>query len=79
MNFEEFLLNESINDKGILKAIFVVGLPGAGKSYTISNLKGQISPKIVNTDVALEFLSKRPIFQQTQKLGKQYSVIVPKK
>ena len=59
MNFEEFLLNESINDKGILKAIFVVGLPGAGKSYTVSNLKGQISPKIVNTDVALEFLSKK--------------------
>ena len=59
MNFEEFLLNESINDKGILKAIFVVGLPGAGKSYTISNLKGQISPKIVNTDATLEFLSKK--------------------
>ncbi len=59
MNFEEFLLTESINDKGILKAIFIVGLPGAGKSYTVSNLKGQISPKVVNTDVALEFLSKK--------------------
>ena len=59
MNFEEFLLSESINDKGILKAIFVVGMPGAGKSYTVSNLKGQVSPKIVNTDVALEFLSKK--------------------
>ena len=59
MNFEEFLLQESINDKGILKAIFIVGLPGAGKSYTVSNLKGQVSPKIVNTDVALEFLSKK--------------------
>ena len=59
MKFEEFLLQESINDKGILKAIFVVGLPGAGKSYTVSNLKGQLSPKIVNTDVALEFLSKK--------------------
>ena len=59
MKFEEFLLQESINDKCILKAIFVVGLPGAGKSYTVSNLKGQVSPKIVNTDVALEFLSKK--------------------
>lgn len=59
MNFEEFLLSESINDKGILKAIFVVGMPGAGKSYTVSNLKGQVSPKVVNTDVALEFLSKK--------------------
>ena len=35
MSFEQFLLNESINDKGILKAIFIVGLPGAGKSYTV--------------------------------------------
>ena len=59
MKFEEFLLQESINDKGILKAVFIVGLPGAGKSYTVSNLKGQVSPKIVNTDVALEFLSKK--------------------
>ena len=59
MNFEQFLLNESINDKGILKAIFVVGMPGAGKSYTVSNLKGQVSPKVVNTDIALEFLSKK--------------------
>lgn len=59
MKFEEFLLQESINDKGILKAIFVVGMPGAGKSYTVSNLKGQVSPKVVNTDVALEFLSKK--------------------
>jgi 4-hydroxy-tetrahydrodipicolinate reductase len=59
MKFEEFLLQESINDKGILKAVFVVGMPGAGKSYTVSNLKGQVSPKIVNTDVALEFLSKK--------------------
>ena len=63
MNFEEFLLSESINDKGILKAIFVVGMPGAGKSYTVSNLKGQVSPKVVNTDVALEFLSKKTKIQ----------------
>lgn len=59
MNFSEFLLNESINDKGILKAIFVIGLPGAGKSYTLSSLKGTVSPKIVNTDIALEHLSQK--------------------
>lgn len=51
--------NESINDKGILKAIFVIGLPGAGKSYTISHLNGIVSPKIVNTDKAVEFLGKK--------------------
>lgn len=55
--FREFL-NESIVDKGILKAIFVVGIPGAGKSYTIKQLKGHISPLVVNTDKATEFISK---------------------
>lgn len=59
MNFEEFLLNESINDKGILKAIFVVGIPGAGKSYTLSKLQGKISPKVINTDIAVEYISKK--------------------
>lgn len=51
------ILNESINDKGLFKCLFVIGLPGSGKSYTISNIKGPISPKIVNTDIATEFLS----------------------
>lgn len=59
MNFEQFLLNESINDKGIFKATFICGIPGSGKSYTSSQLKGQINPKIVNTDIMLEFLSKK--------------------
>lgn len=58
ITFKEFM-SESINDKGILKALFVVGIPGAGKSYTVSQLKGTISPRIVNTDKATEFLSKK--------------------
>jgi predicted ABC-type ATPase len=58
ITFKQYM-SESINDKGILKALFVVGVPGAGKSYTISQLKGSISPKIVNTDRATEFLSKK--------------------
>lgn len=58
MNFKDFL-NESINDKGILKAIFIVGIPGAGKSYTTERLSGSISPKIVNTDKATEYISKK--------------------
>lgn len=56
--FKQFL-DESVNDKGIFKAVFVVGIPGAGKSYTISQLKGAISPKVVNTDRATEFLSQK--------------------
>ena len=50
-------LQESINDKGIFKAIFVLGIPGAGKSYTVRRLAGQVSPRIVNTDKAAEYLS----------------------
>lgn len=56
--FKQFM-TESINDRGILKAIFVIGLPGAGKSYTISKIKGPVSPVIVNTDKSIEFLSKK--------------------
>lgn len=58
MKFSEFL-NESINDKGRLKALFVVGLPGSGKTYTISKLNGTISPRIINTDKMVEFYSKK--------------------
>lgn len=59
ITFKEYIMTESINDKGILKALFVVGIPGAGKSYTVSKLSGTISPKIINTDRATEFLSKK--------------------
>lgn len=59
MNFNEFLIMESVNDKGVYKALFVIGSAGAGKSYTISNLHGVISPKIVNTDRFLEFYAKK--------------------
>lgn len=58
LTFRQFL-DEGINDAGIMKAIFIIGLPGAGKSYTIKQLKGTISPKIVNTDKAAEFLSSK--------------------
>lgn len=52
-------ISESVNDKGILKAIFVIGIPGAGKSYTVKKLNGTIAPVMVNTDRAVEFLIKK--------------------
>ena len=58
ITFKQYL-NESINDKGIFKAVFVVGIPGAGKSYTIKQLGGTIDPKVINGDKATEFLSKK--------------------
>ena len=57
--FKQFLMHESINDRGIFKAIFVVGIPGAGKSYTVSKIKGSIPAAIVNTDKSVEFLIKK--------------------
>jgi predicted ABC-type ATPase len=61
--FKDFILSESIEDAGIFKAIFVTGIPGAGKTHTVRHLQGKISPRVVNTDRATEFLAK--------KLGKQ--------
>jgi len=50
-------INESILDKGILKACFMAGTCGAGKSYVISNISsGGIEPRITNTDTFTEFL-----------------------
>lgn len=53
------LLPESVNSKGVFKAIFMSGIPGSGKSYVISQIKdGNIQPKIVNTDTFIEYISK---------------------
>lgn len=57
-SFKQFML-ESIDDKGILKAVFVIGIPGAGKSYTVSKMSGAISPRVVNTDRATEYLARK--------------------
>ena len=54
---DESILNEGINDKGILKACFMAGTPGAGKSFVITKIKdGAIEPRIVNSDKMTEFL-----------------------
>lgn len=58
ITFKQFL-DESVNDAGLFKAIFVVGLPGAGKTYTVKALNGAVSPRVVNTDVASEFLARK--------------------
>ena len=58
ISFKQYL-SESINDRGILKAVFIIGLPGSGKSYTASKLNGSIQPRIVNTDIATEYLASK--------------------
>ena len=37
---EPFLIEEGVNDPGILKAVFLAGGPGSGKSFVASNLFG---------------------------------------
>lgn len=57
--FKEYYLQESIEDKGIFKAVFFGGSPGAGKTYTKNRINdGQIDPRVVNTDTYYEFLAR---------------------
>jgi predicted ABC-type ATPase len=51
------MLTESMYDKCKFKAIFMAGSPGAGKTYTIHQIKdGTVPVKIVSTDHYTEFL-----------------------
>ena len=71
------LFNESVNDPGIFKAVFLAGGPGSGKSFVGSEIfaipkASSFSPaglKIVNSDPEFEyFLKKQGIDPKT--LGK---------
>ena len=53
------LIPESVNSKGVFKSIFMSGIPGSGKSYTLQKISdGNIQPRIVNTDTFIEYFSK---------------------
>ena len=61
------LLTEGVFDKGILKAVFMAGGPGSGKSYVAGQIFG-IPKKVnvsysglksVNSDTEFEFLLKK--------------------
>lgn len=53
-------LDESVEDKGIFKAVFMAGGPGSGKSYTMSQItSGTVAPRIVGFDIPFEFISKK--------------------
>ena len=66
------LLTEGVFDKGILKAVFMAGGPGSGKSYVASQIFGipkQVNVsmpyglKTVNSDTEFEFLLKKYGFE----------------
>lgn len=56
MKLNNYLLTEGINDKGIFKAVFMAGTPGAGKTLVTTKLRGGVQPRTVNSDVWTNFL-----------------------
>lgn len=63
MEDKRFFINESINDKGIFKAVFMAGHSGAGKSYVLSHVKsGSIDPRLINVDKFAEYFGKQVSF-----------------
>ena len=74
--FESFL-QEGVNDPGILKAFFMAGGPGSGKSYVAGELFGlpkdssasvsyDLGLKLVNSDAAFELLLKKANIDMAQ-------------
>lgn len=69
MSFSNYI-QESVNDKGTFKCLFITSSPLAGKSYTLSRIKGGEFPaRIVNTDIATEFLAKKYNIPETDAYG----------
>jgi predicted kinase len=66
----EHTLTEGVYDKGILKAIFLIGRPGSGKSYVINQLFG-ISSKTTFSRHGLKLVNPDPVFE---KLLRQASI-----
>jgi dephospho-CoA kinase len=68
---EHNVLNETIEDKFLLKAIMLAGGPGSGKSYTIKQIKqlGDIYPfpRVIDSDVL--FTKKLEVNKLPQKLA----------
>jgi hypothetical protein len=50
IKLKNLLLSEGVYDKGILKAVFMAGGPGSGKSWVASNIFG--IPKNINVSVS---------------------------
>jgi predicted kinase len=47
-------LQEGVYDPNILKAFFLAGGPGSGKSYVVRKTTGGLGLKVVNSDIAFE-------------------------
>ena len=47
-------LQEGVYDPNILKAFFLAGGPGSGKSYVVKRTTGGLGMRVVNSDIAFE-------------------------
>ena len=47
-------LQEGVYDPNILKAFFLAGGPGSGKSYVVQRTTGGLGMKVINSDIAFE-------------------------
>lgn len=69
------MVQESINDKALLKAVFVAGIPAAGKSYTVSQIQdGALPLQMINTDNMMEFFHRKGLIDMSVK-EQQYQVL----
>lgn len=58
LSFKEFL-SEGVHDPAKLKAIFIAGGPGSGKSHVVKHVRGDLGFKMVNSDDAFEHGMKK--------------------
>lgn len=56
---ESLGLNEGVYDPGILKAFFLAGGPGSGKSFVAGKVTGGQGLKFINSDTYFEMLLKK--------------------
>lgn len=52
-------LTEGVHDKAVLKAVFVVGAPGSGKTYLGKKLTDNFGFKHISSDKIFEFIMKQ--------------------
>lgn len=58
LTFKKFL-SEGVHDPAKLKAIFIAGGPGSGKSHVVNRVRGDLGFKMVNSDDVFEHKMKQ--------------------
>lgn len=72
-------LDEGVHDKNQYKAIFVLGPPGAGKSYVTRNYISDGTMKIVDNDIATVHLLRKQGLENNRDNDLDFSELSPEK